>query len=122
MAIMMMTTCFDLKTFLKSTHRPPSDDRPLHRQVPPLTTRPPLLCLSAQIDNDLLARLGQVPAALQRWVGRPHAAIMELPPVDRWHQLVRLFHLGSQGPAKLLSHLCRAPPKVAEPDYVEGWG
>ena len=123
MAIMMMTTCFDLKTFLKSTHRPPSDDHPLHRQVSPLTkTRPLLLCLSVQLDNDLSARLGQVPAALQRWVGRPLGAIPELPPVDRRHQLVRVLHLGSQGAGNLTSHLCRDPPIVADPDYEKEWG
>ena len=92
------------KPIVIRTHRPASDDHPLHGEIASLKKRQLLLCLSVKLDDDLRARLGHLPAALQRSVGRPLIAILllELPPVDWWHQLVLLPHLGSQEAQALL--------------------
>ena len=104
-----------VQVFLKRTHRPSSDELPLHRLISSSTLWPPIQCSSGQFNGDLTAGWRQLPAALQRWVGNPIASVPELPPFDRGQQLVSLSHLCSQE-ASLLSHLIWNPPIVPGPD------
>ena len=104
-----------VQVFLKRTHRPSSDDLPLHRQITSSHLRPPHPCFPGQFYDDLTAGWRLLPAALHRWVGNPLSSVIELPPFDRGQHMVRLTHLCYQVEPPAF-HLCRNPPIVPGPD------